>query len=174
MSATPRGSDDAEVPAAYRAPMRSRDDDVSDGPAVERALKLGVCGMGGRLDEAPHSIAHALAAVDAVHGERMARRLERFASVAEGVFVWTRDADGLLWLGRITGPWRYDASADARDVDLVHVRACDWLDRPVEAAAVPPGVHEAFSRGGRNWQSITRADAARLTAAVWKSRRSRQ
>ncbi len=174
MKASPGGSDDAEVPSAYRAPMRSRDDDTSDGPAVERALELGVCGMGGRLDDAPHSIADALAAVDAVYGERMARRLERFASVAEGVFVWTRDADGLLWLGRITGPWRYDASADARDVDLVHVRACDWLDRPIEAAAVPPGVHEAFARGGRNWQSITRADAARLTAAVWKSRRSRQ
>jgi hypothetical protein len=153
--------------------MRSRDDEVSDGPAVDRALALGVCGVGGRLDDAPDSIADALAAVDAVHGDRMARRLERFASVAEGVFVWTRDADRFLWLGRITGPWRYDASAEARDVDLVHVRACDWLDRPVESAAVPPGVHEAFARGGRNWQSLTRADAARLTAAVWKSRRSR-
>lgn len=173
MSTAPRTSDDVEVPSVYRAPMRSRDDDVGDGPAVERALALGVCGVGGRLDDAPDSIADALAAVDTVFGERMARRLDRFASVAEGVFVWTRDADGLLWLGRITGPWRYDASAEARDVDLVHVRACDWLDRPVDAAAVPPGVHEAFARGGRNWQSITRADAARLTAAVWEFRSDR-
>lgn len=174
MSAAPRTGDDVEVPSVHRAPMRSRDDGVSDGPAVERALALGVCGVGGRLDDAPGSIADALAAVDAVYGDRMARRLERFASVPEGVFVWTRDAEGFLWLGRITGPWRYDASAEARDVDLVHVRACDWLDRPVESAAVPPGVHEAFARGGRNWQSITRADAARLTAAVWKSRRGRR
>lgn len=174
MSASPRRSDDGEVPAVYRAPMRSRDDDVSDGSAVERALALGVCGVGGRIDDVPDSIADARAAVDAVHGERMARRLERFASVAEGVFVWTRDADGFLWLGRITGPWHYDASAEARDVDLVHVRACDWLDHPVDSTAVPPGVHETFARGGRNWQSITRADAARLSAAVWTSRRSRE
>jgi hypothetical protein len=170
VSPSSRTSRSDEAPSVYRAPMRSRDDDVADGPAVERALALGVCGVGGRLDGAPESIADALAAVDAVYGERMARRLQRFASVAEGAFVWTRDADGFLWLGRITGPWRYDASAEARHVDLVHVRACDWLDRPAEVAAVPPGVHEAFARGGRNWQSITRADAARLTTAVWTSR----
>lgn len=156
----------------YRAPMRSRDDDVADGAAVERALAIGVCGVGGRLDDAPDSIADALAAVDAVFGERMARRLERFVSAAEGSFVWTRDADGFLWLGRIAGPWRYDASDEARDADLVHVRDCGWLDSPVEPAAVPPGVVEAFARGGRNWQSISRADTGRLTAAVWDSRRS--
>lgn len=170
MTAASRAGEDVEVPAVYRAPMRSRDDGVREGLAVERALQTGVCGVGGRLDRIPDSPADALAAVDAVFGERMARRLERFVSASEGSFVWTRDADGFLWLGRITGPWRYDASAEARDVDLVHVRACDWLDLPVEASAVPPGVHETFARGGRNWQSITRADAARLTATVWKSR----
>lgn len=172
MSTSSRASGD-EAPSAYRAPMRSRDEDVVDGPAVERALALGVCGMGGRLDGAPDSIAEALVAVDALFGERMARRLERFASVAEGAFVWTRDSDGHLWLGRITGPWCYDASAEARAVDLVHVRACEWLDRPVDPAVVPAGVHETFARGGRNWQSISRADAAHLTAVVWTSRRGR-
>ena len=171
MNPSSRASGGDEAPAVYRAPMRSRDEDVTDGPAVERALALGVCGVGGRLDDAPDSIAEALAAVDAVYGERTARRLDRFASVAEGAFVWTRDSDGLLWLGRITGPWRYDPSPQARAVDLPHVRPCDWLDRPVEPAAVPPGVHETFARGGRNWQSISCADAAHLTAAVWKSRR---
>ncbi|MGK3948339.1 GAF domain-containing protein [Microbacterium sp. K2] len=191
MSPSARASSGDDTPSVYRAPMRSRDGDVPDGPAVERALALGVCGVGGRLDDAPDSIAEALAAVDEVYGERMARRLDRFASVAEGAFVWTRDSDGLLWLGRITGPWRYDPSPQARAVDLPHVRAGDWLDRPVEPvapphvragdwldqpvapAAVPPGVRESFARGGRNWQSISRADAARLTAAVWSSRRGR-
>jgi len=167
-----RASDDVEAPAVYRAPMRSRNDDVAEGAAVERALAIGVCGVGGRLDRIPESPADALAAVDAAFGERMARRLERFVSAVEGSFVWTRDADGFLWLGRIAGPWRYDASDGAGDVDLVHVRDCGWLDSPVDPSDVPPGVHESFARGGRNWQSITRADAARLTAAVWDSRRN--
>lgn len=166
-----RGVDDAE-PQVYRAPMRSRDDDVSDAVAVERALEIGVCGMGGRLDAEPRSLAEALADVDSAFGERAARRLERFASVPEGAFVWTRDVDGLLWVGRITGPWRYDTSSGAREADLVHVRPCDWLDQPVEPAAVPPGVHETFARGGRNWQRIRRGDAARLTAELWARRRA--
>ncbi|WP_431073811.1 GAF domain-containing protein [Microbacterium phyllosphaerae] len=170
MTAARRAGEHVEVPAVHRAPMRSRDDGVSEGLAVDRALRIGVCGVGGRLDRIPGSPTDALAAVDAVYGERTARRLERFVSASEGSFVWTRDVDEVLWLGRITGPWRYDASGEARDVDLVHVRACDWLDRPVEPAAVPSGVHEAFARGGRNWQSITRADAARLTTAIWEER----
>lgn len=159
-----------DAASVYRAPMRSRDDAVADGPAVERALAIGVCGVGGRLDDPPRSLAEALAAVDAAFGERMARRLERFAAVAEGSFVWTRDIDGLCWLGRITGPWRYDASPAARAVDLVHVRACEWLAAPVEPAEVPAGVLETFARGGRNWQRISRGDAARRTEAVWRSR----
>lgn len=160
-----------EAPSVYRAPMRSRDDRVPEGIAVERALAEGVCGVGGRLDDAPESLAAALAAVDEAFGERMARRLERFAAVSEGAFVWTRDAEGLLWLGRITGPWRYDASPDARAADLVHVRACDWLDRPVEPSEAPAAVHETFARGGRNWQRISRGDAEAATAAVWRRHR---
>lgn len=162
----------AGAPSVFRAPMRSRDDDVPTGLAVDRALARGVCGVGGRLDVVPDSLTIALVAVDARHGERIAARLERFADVPDGAFVWARDAEGAFWLGRLAGPWAYDPSPEASAVDLVHVRACDWLDRPVEPAAVPSGVHESFARGGRNWQSITRADAAHLTAAVWKSRRS--
>ena len=172
MTAARRAGEGVGGSAVYRAPMRSRDDGVREGLAVDRALQIGVCGMGGRLDRIPGSPIDALAAADAAYGERTARRLERFVFAPEGSFVWTRDVDGLLWLGRITGPWRYDGSGEARDVDLVHVRTCEWLDRPVEPATVPSGVHEAFARGGRNWQSITRADAARLTAAVWEERRA--
>lgn len=50
--------------------MRSRDDRVPAGAAVERALVLGVCGVGGRLDAAPEGLTDALVAVDLRHGER--------------------------------------------------------------------------------------------------------
>lgn len=154
----------------FRAPMRSRDDDVAEGVAVERALTQGVCGMGGRLDAEPVSLAEALAGVDALHGERFARRLERFAAAPDGSFVWTRDGDGLLWLGRMDGGWRYDAAPAAREVDLVHVRPCEWLDRPVPQDRAPASVLLTFARGGRNWQRIRPADAAPLSAELWRAR----
>lgn len=153
--------------AVYRAPMRSRDDDVPEGDAVERALTHGLCGIGGRLDPAPVSLVAALRAADRAHGERLARRIERFAAAPEGAFVWTRDGAGALWLGRLTGRWRYDSEADAEAVDLVHVRACDWLDAPIDDRSVPAEVRASFGRGGRNWQAIRAPGAVPATAALW-------
>lgn len=155
----------------FRAPMRSRSDDVPDGAAVERALSLGLVGIGGRLAQPPAALEDALVATDVKWGERMARRLERFAAAPEGAFVWTRDADEVTWLGRLAGPWRYDASMCARRVDLVHVRGCDWLPAPIDPAEVPRDVRATFARGGRNWQRVATGDASTPSAALWRARR---
>ncbi|WP_374460898.1 GAF domain-containing protein [Microbacterium sp.] len=160
--------DGADVPIAYRAPMRSRDDTVAPGVAVERALAGGVCGMGGRLDNPPRSLTAALAAVDARHGERAARRLERFAALPTGTLVWTRDVDGYFWLGTLTGPWRYDDDPAAVAADLVHVRDCTWSSRPVAPSDVPQGVTATFARGGRNGQRIRTAEVGEQSAALWE------
>lgn len=90
----------------------------------------------------------------AQHDERLARRIARFADAPHGSFAWTRDADGGFRLGRLTGPWRYDAAREAEAVDLVHVRPCHWRDATVGAAEVPAAVLATFARGGRNLQRI--------------------
>ncbi len=141
----------------YRAPLRSRRDDVSVADAVERALSTGVCGVGGIVDPPPRTLAEAVSRVAGVHDERTARRLERFAAARDGSWVWTRDPEGLWWLGRLIGPWRYDAAAPAVAVDLVHVRDCRWSDDPVPDAAVPAGVRHSFARGGRFVASLATA-----------------
>ena len=148
--------------------MRSRRDDVDHGRAVERALAEGLCGMGGRLPRPPESLEEAVEALG-VHDERAARRLARFAEVAPGAFVWTRDVDGLHLLGRLTGGWRYDASAEASRVDLVHVRDCAWRQEPVMAQEVPPAVLHTFARGGRNFQQIHDAAVSRQSLALWEA-----
>lgn len=162
------GTEVVAEPLAYRAPMRSRDDAVPDGAGAERGLTRGLVGMGGRLERVPSSPAEALSAVDARWGERTARRLERFVALPEGTFVWTRDGDGLLWLGRLDGPWWYDGSAEAAAVDLVHVRSCVWLPAPVDPAVAPAAVTATFARGGRNGQRIGTPGAGAATAAVWE------
>lgn len=136
--------------SVYRAPMRSRRDDVDPVLAVERALALGVVGIGGRLAEPPVTLADAVAATYETHGERAAARLRRFADVEDGAQVWTR-ADGDFLVGTITGAWRYDPAPEARDVDLVHVRRCTWT---TPEDGVPDAVLAAFARGGRNFQRI--------------------
>lgn len=145
---------EAARPPVYRAPMRSRDDAVDAAAAVERALATGICGIGGRQAPLPATLEAALRQEDAQRGERAARRLERFAAAPLGATVWTRDVDGHYWRGRLAGAWRYDRSAEAAEVDLVHVRACDWEANAVPMSEVPLAVRAAFDRGGRNWQRI--------------------
>jgi hypothetical protein len=137
----------------YRAPMRSRRDDVDRYAAVERALARGLCGMGEATDE------------------RAARRLRRFADAPDGAFVWTRDVDGLTYLGGLGGRLRHDRSPEATSVDLVHVRDCRWLGAPVPDHELPPAVARTFHRGGRNFQQIHDPEVAPLTVAVWQRRR---
>jgi hypothetical protein len=135
--------------AVYRAPMRSRRDDVDFGATIARARERGLCGFG-------------VAAND-----RLVRRIDRFRDVADGSFVWTRDADGLYWLGRIVGPYFYDADDDAAAVDLVHVRECDWLPTPLREPAVPAAVVATYRRGGRNFQQTHDSTVGAETLRIW-------
>ena len=131
--------------------MRSRRDDVDHGATIEQALTLGLCGFGEAADDS-----------------RSARRVERFAEVDDGSFVWTRDTDGLYWLGRIVGPYSYDASDDATAVDLVHVRECRWLAEPLLEPAVPAAVIATFQRGGRNFQQTHDATVGAESLRIWR------
>ena len=153
----------------YRAPMRSRDDAVAYGPAVARALANDICGVGGRLLSPPSSLDDAISGVAAAYDERVARRLARFAAGSEGSFVWTRDPDRMLWLGRLAGAWNYDASPEAFAADLVHTRPCEWITRPFGEWEVPASVNTAFDRGGRNWQRIRAASAGTGTVQIWST-----
>ncbi|HKV18062.1 MAG TPA: GAF domain-containing protein [Mycobacterium sp.] len=139
--------------AVYRAPMRSRSDDVDVAATIERARALGLCGFGER----------------GVPGDRLARRIERFRDVDRGSFVWTRDPDGLYWLGRITGSYFHDTDEDAAAVDLVHVRECRWLATPLMERDVPAAVVATFSRGGRNFQQTHDANVGAESLRIWRT-----
>ncbi|WP_448420483.1 GAF domain-containing protein [Mycolicibacterium sp. XJ1819] len=133
--------------------MRSRRDDIDPAASLARALDRGVVGFGDAAGPQPGAI------------ERAARRVERFADVDTGSFVWTRDGDGLYWLGRIDGPYVYDRHGES--VDLVHIRACRWLARPVPESEVPAAVIATFGRGGRNFQQTHGSTVGAETQRVW-------
>ncbi|GAB3013656.1 GAF domain-containing protein [Mycobacterium bourgelatii] len=144
--------------AVYRAPMRSRSDEIDAHATRDRARRLGLCGFG-RLTKSP------------AEQESLNRRVTRFTEVENGSFVWTRDDEGLFWLGRITGPYEYDTDDAAAAVDLVHVRPCDWLAEPLLEPNVPAAVIETFRRGGRNFQQTHHPSVDAETQRIWDSQR---
>jgi hypothetical protein len=143
--------------AVYRTPMRSRDDAVEPQATIDRARRLGVCGFGASVSRSAEQ-------------ERVVRRVARFAELDQGSFVWTRDNNGCFWLGRISGPYFYDADETAAAVDLVHVRPCEWLPMPLLEQDVPVAVVATFSRGGRNFQEIHHPSIGEKTQTIWDAR----
>lgn len=143
--------------AVYRAPMRSRNDAVAPQATIDRARRRGLCGFGQSVSRSAEQ-------------ERLARRVARFAELDEGSFVWTRDTNGWFWLGRISGPYFYDADETAAAVDLVHVRPCEWLCRPILEQDVPVAVVATSRRGGRNFQEIHHPSIDEETQRIWDAR----
>jgi len=39
---------------------------------------------------------------------------------------WTRDWDGIYYLGRIASDWIYRGGSEYREADVVNIRECDW------------------------------------------------
>lgn len=116
---------------------------------------------------APAALERGVVGLRAAVTERDHARVERFCAVPEGSFVWTR-LDGDVHLGRITGPCATSNDPDDRALELVHVRACEWLGVAVDPLLVPDQVAYAFSRGGRNFQRIGLPGAAAATEVVWE------
>jgi hypothetical protein len=160
----------AAIPV-IRAPMRARTLDAPVGAGADHAVARALVGTGDPLDPAPATLDEAVAAAADRLGEKAGRMLLRFADLPTGVFAWTRTSDAALRLGRITGPWRYDQSTEARAVGIVHVRDAVWLPRAFSDDEVPPAVAATFGRGGRNLQRTHDADAERRTAALWAEHR---
>ena len=134
----------------FRAPMRARAHDAPAGAGAEHCVAHGNVGIGDTAEA----------------------RIDRFAAVPDGAFVWTRDTDGAYWVGRIAGPLRPADRAAHDAAGLTHVRTADWLDRPFGQHDVPAAVAATFARGGRNFQR-THGDAVeRSTAELWAAVRS--
>jgi len=129
----------------FRAPMRARDGESPPGEGAAFGLAHGLIGI----------------------GDTFSRRIERLASLEDGVFVWTCDADGWFHLGRVCGPYRLDDTEAARAVGITHVRPTRWLDEPFSPDAVPAAVAATFARGGRNLQQIHGGAVEEQTLALW-------
>lgn len=65
----------------------------------------------------------------------------------ENDLCYTRDASGQFYLGRVTGPWRYETDPEYKRHQLVNVRDCNWYRIKEPEETVPTELLESFGRG---------------------------
>ena len=153
----------------FRAPMRARDRDLPQFEGARFGVGHGLVGIGDALTEVPPTLTDAVAAAGTTHGEKAGRMLARFAELPDGVFVWTQTGDRTFRLGRVSGPWRYEESAAAREAGIHHVRPAEWLGAEIPLERTPLAVIDTFARGGLNFQRINDTGAESETAKLFDS-----
>ena len=57
--------------------------------------------------------------------------------IKQNDLIWTRDWQGIYYIGRIISDWYYDTSKDCEQADMINVRKCDW--RKVGTIGAVPG-----------------------------------
>lgn len=57
--------------------------------------------------------------------------------------IWTRDIQGIYYLGKITSDWRYEHSEEFKIADMVNIRSCDWY-KVGSIGSVPGKVVNSF------------------------------
>jgi hypothetical protein len=119
-----------------------------------------------RADARAYGLTLGVVGIGPGRGEKAARAVHGFATVPDGVFVWTRDRAGNYHLGRIAGAARENGSPAALAVGILHVRDTTWLPRAFQETEVPSAVALTFARGGRNFQRTHDSNAERITAEL--------
>lgn len=167
-------------PAVWRAKIHSlREDfrnDVQRDQARAYCRRVGVVGIGwGRWtltapDGAP--LEDVLAEIREIEGWKpggdTVRRLAKDAKC--GDLVWNRDSSGAYWLGRITGPWRFDGSDEASKWDLNNVRDCEWLTQAYRDWEVPGAVVRSFTGRASSFCRVAPDERGgwRITELIWE------
>jgi hypothetical protein len=171
----------AEPPVIWRTKLRSLKPGVNHAEQVAYCLDGGRVGIGWGLEDLPTEtpLEEVVAAIrqrdEPGWGRQAASTVRLFGKeAAEGDFIWTRDLSGRFWVGRITGPYRYDNSAKAKELDTHQVREAQWSPRPLNDLEVPGAVIRAFSGTSTSFSRIWNLGARHYTAWVWEKVHGRQ
>ncbi|MTD43801.1 hypothetical protein GKE82_05635 [Conexibacter sp. W3-3-2] len=159
----------------WRTKLRSTVEGVDHGQQVQHCLDQQIVGIGWGINEADESwtldqvVQWADAHTTDGWGHSAAMTIRRFGEqLLVGDFVWTRDTAGRYLLCKVTGPWRFDASSAAYDVDVHQVRSVDWAPRPLNDLEVPGSVIRTFVGTGSSFSRVLPDGARLLSEYLWE------
>jgi hypothetical protein len=140
-------NDDRDV---QRLHIRSTVEGVSHDAATTWCLTNGYAGVGwGLWDPARSGISweEYMAETDGLNSN-----VRRFHDLATGTLLWTRERNGIYWLGVVEGEWEYHDDDTAHALDMFNLRGTAW--RQVGAEDLVPGRVVNGFRSSRTLQRI--------------------
>jgi hypothetical protein len=164
-----------EPPIIWRTKLRSLKPGVDHARQVAYCLEGGRVGIGWGIEglATGASLAEVLATIRANDspgwGWQAASTVRLFGEDAHvGDFIWTRDLQGRFRLGRITGPYRYENPAKAKELDTHQVRDADWAEQALGDLAVPGAVIRGFSGTSTSFSHMWNEGARLYTGWLWE------
>jgi hypothetical protein len=170
-----------DPPVIWRTKLRSLKPGVDHVRQLAYCLDGGRVGVGWGIEELATGtpLADVVAAIRAKDergwGSQAASTVRLFGEEARvGDFIWTRDLEGRFRLGQIAGPYRYDNSSKAAEVDIHQVRKATWAQRPLGDLEVPGAIIRAFSGTSTSFSRMWNTGARIYTAWIWETLHGRE
>ncbi len=88
-----------------------------------------------------------------------------YRDIKQDDLIWTRDKQGIYYIGRIKGDWRYETSPDCKKADIVNVRGCEW-HKVGTVGDIPGKIVSSFARS-RTVQKIRNDSVMRFSKNLY-------
>jgi hypothetical protein len=151
----------------FRIHIRPKGSEADMHTTFDYCLRNGVLGVGWRTDSKRNTKNW-----DEYNGEasrkyddlNICKYIKKW--VSEGDLVWTRNADGVYYLSRVTSGWEYWTSQEAKDLNIDIANIFRVVLKPVDIDAVPGKIVACF-RGSRTIQQIADKKAIEYSKHLW-------
>lgn len=144
------------------------DQNKNEGESFNYCLEGGLLGMGWQSNSQSNSLdweGYKKSALENGYTERQLASVKYLKKhVKKGSLIWTRDATGIYYLGKVLSSWEYCSNEIARRVDIVNIVRCELKEIKIDDV---PGKVIACFRPARTIQAIRDKTASDYSMYLW-------
>ncbi|TAE83530.1 MAG: hypothetical protein EAZ74_00680 [Alphaproteobacteria bacterium] len=131
---------------------------------IKYCMTNNIAGIGWAVDEQPKNLDHYISLAKAKHKGSPAS-IAFAHKPKSGDHIWTRDKNGIYYLGKVTGEWNYQFTEEAHQLDIPNQIPCAW--KKIGNEEHVPGKVIACFRASRAFQAIPDDDVERFSSWLY-------
>lgn len=154
--------------AVYRIHIRPKGGLANSKVSFDYCLKENVLGLGWQTEKQNNGVAWEEYESEAseIYGSGELSRVRYLKeNLKKDDLIWTRDAEGNYYLGKVVSEWEYFSNPEAQDADIVNIVRCELIKVP--SIDDVPGKVVACFRPSKTIQSIRDETASNYSKYLW-------